>query len=60
MPRAVLGIDRKSGTVTVPGTSARTKKTVFEEVRAALPEGFFVLMVHESIDTLDIASSYNN
>lgn len=50
--KAILSMDVPSGTVIVPAFFDRTMKVAFEEVRAALIEKSFTLMVQEKIDTL--------
>lgn len=53
MPRAILSIDRSSGTVTVSTGNRRTMDPAFKYVRAALAGGSFAMMVQESIGTVD-------
>ena len=47
-----LSIDRESGSIEVPGSGTKTIIATFEDVRLALNEDTFALVVREIIDTL--------
>lgn len=62
MSRAILTIDRSSGTGTGPTENSHAIDAAFEEVCAALAEDSFEMMVQESIVTVDrkFASAFDD
>lgn len=51
--RTILSTHRFLGTITVPGTSGRTIRASFKDIRMDLVEDSFASIVEESIDTLN-------